>query len=692
MFSRREPPRPSPSPGGGRKGERLEHLRHRVVVDGRRRVAIASVRPEIDAGRFPVKRILDDKLQVSCDLLVDGHDKIAGCVLYRHESDAEFFEAPLAPRPNDRYVAELPLDKLGRWMFTVESWLDDWSTFTWGLQRKVDAAVDVHLELAAGISLVKSAAARARELAPDDAAALDTALAAMADELRDQAERAAAALSPSLAQIMARHPDREFATRHPRLVEVVVDPPRARFSSWYELFPRSCGDDGKHGTFADVEKRLSYVRDLGFDVVYLPPIHPIGATFRKGKNNSLNAGADDVGSPWAIGAAEGGHTAIHPALGTVEDFRRLVATAKKMDIEIALDIAFQASPDHPWVKAHPEWFTQRADGSIQYAENPPKKYQDVYPFKFDGEHWRELYAELKSVFEYWIAQGITIFRVDNPHTKPLPFWEWCIGELKAAHPEVLFLAEAFTRPAMMRQLAKLGFSQSYTYFTWRTNKRELMEYARELTETELREYFRPNFWPNTPDILPEHLQWGGRAAFLQRLVLASTLSSNWGIYGPAFELMEHVARPGAEEYADNEKYQLRNWSLDNPDSLAPVIKRINRARRENRALQDNRNLVFHATDNDSVIAYSKRSDDGNAVLVIVNLDAAHAHSAWIDLDGKALGVAGDDAFQVHDVIGEARYQWRPGKSFVMLDPSVMPAHVFAVHLKSKRENDFEYYL
>jgi starch synthase (maltosyl-transferring) len=664
-----------------------------LAVDGRRRVTVAAVRPELDGGRFAVKRVRGDRFTVVADLLVDGHDKIAGCLLYRHAGDPAFSEVPLAFEGNDRFSASFVVDTLGTWLYTVESWLDEWGSFTWGLERKAGAGHDVFVELAAGAELLRAAANRARALAGDDSAILTAAAQLLGDTARAPAERVSAALDGTLAATVARHPDRRFATRHSRLLEVVVDPPRARFSTWYELFPRSTGEGDRHGTFADVAEQLPRLAALGFDVLYLPPIHPIGKTHRKGKNNTLYAEAADVGSPWAIGAAEGGHTAVHPALGTLEDFQQLLARAREFNIDIALDIAFQASPDHPWVTQHREWFAQRADGTIQYAENPPKKYQDVYPFKFDGPDWRALYDELKGVFEFWIGQGVSIFRVDNPHTKPLPFWEWCISELKAQHPETLFLAEAFTRPKLMQQLAKLGFSQSYTYFTWRTGKWELTEYLRQLTETDMREYFRPNFWPNTPDILPEHLQWGGRPAFAQRLILAATLSSNYGIYGPAFELMEHIAREGSEEYVDNEKYQLRQWSLDNPHSLAPIIALVNRARRENPALQHTDNLHFHMTDNDLVIAYSKRSDDGsNVIFVVVNLDVTHTHSAWIDVDGRALGVVGDDSFQMHDLIGEARYQWRPGRNFVRLDPHVMPAHVFRIRHRVRSEHNFEYYL
>jgi starch synthase (maltosyl-transferring) len=431
---------------------------------------------------------------------------------------------------------------------------------------------------------------------------------------------------------------------------------------------------------------------MGFDVLYLPPIHPIGRAFRKGKNNALTAAADDVGSPWAIGSAEGGHKSVHRELGTVDDVRALASEARRRGIEIALDIAFQASPDHPYVKEHPEWFSKRADGSIQYAENPPKKYQDVYPFDFECAAWESLWAELTSIFLFWCEQGVRVFRVDNPHTKSLPFWEHCIAAVRARHPDALFLAEAFTRPKLMYALAKGGFSQSYTYFTWRQTQRELRDYLLELSRPPVSDFYRPNFWPNTPDILPEHLQFGGRATFLQRLVLAATLSSNYGIYGPAFELLEKVARPGSEEYLDNEKYQLRSWNLDAEESLRVEIALVNRIRREHAALQDNR-ITFHAASNEQLLAFSKRNESGDSVvLVVVNLDAAHRHAGWIDLDLAALGVGPNESFQVHDLLMDARYRWQGPRCYVEIDPSVMPASIFKLRHQVRSEHDFEYFL
>ena len=448
-----------------------------------------------------------------------------------------------------------------------------------------------------------------------------------------------------------------------------------------------------HGTFADCEARLPYVAAMDFDVLYLPPIHPIGVTERKGPNNRARATADDVGSPWAIGADAGGHKAVHPPLGTLDDFRRLVARAEELGMEIALDLAFQCSPDHPYVREHPEWFLHRPDGSIQYAENPPKKYQDIYPFNFDSEAWRELWAELKSVVEFWIAQGVRIFRVDNPHTKPFAFWEWLIGEVRRERPDVIFLAEAFTRPGPMYRLAKLGFSQSYSYFAWRNTKSELTDYFTELAAAPLAEFFRPNLWPNTPDILTEYLQFGGRAAFMVRLVLAATLGASYGIYGPAFELMEHAAREaGSEEYLDSEKYELRHWDLERADSLRDFIARVNRIRRDNPALQSNRSLKFHSIDNEALIAYSKTSRDGRqAVLVVANLDPHHAQSGFLDIDLPSIGLAAEQAFQAHDLLSGARYLWNGPRNYVALDPQRSPAHIYRIRHHVRSERDFDYF-
>jgi starch synthase (maltosyl-transferring) len=468
---------------------------------------------------------------------------------------------------------------------------------------------------------------------------------------------------------------------YPKELVVSVEREKAGFSTWYEMFPRSCaGEPGRHGTFKDCEARLPYIASMGFDVLYLPPIHPIGHTGRKGKNNVVTANPNEPGTPWAIGSEEGGHKAIHPELGTLEDFRHLVNEAKRHGIEIALDIAFQCSPDHPYVKEHPGWFRWRPDGTVQYAENPPKKYQDIYPLNFDTEDRQALWEELKSVVTFWAEQGVRIFRVDNPHTKPFNFWEWLIAEVKKEYPEAIFLAEAFTRPKIMYRLAKLGFTQSYTYFTWRNTKSELAEYLVELTQTEVKDFFHPNFWPNTPDILHEYLQTGGRPAFMTRLVLAATLSPGYGIYGPAFELMENVPREkGSEEYLNSEKYEIKRWDIERKDSLRDFIARVNRIRRENPALRSNRNLWFNATDNDNLLCYSKHTGDlSNIILVVVNLDPHNTRSGRINVPIKAWGLDPAQPCQAHDLLNDAGYAWREEWNHVELNPGVCPAHIFLV--------------
>jgi starch synthase (maltosyl-transferring) len=497
----------------------------------------------------------------------------------------------------------------------------------------------------------------------------------------------AEALDDALALLVERHADRRFASTHDPPLQLWVDPPEARFSAWYEMFPRSAASGGRHGSFADCEARLPEIAEMGFDVLYFPPIHPIGRGKRKGRNNALVAGPDDVGSPWAIGAAEGGHKSIHPQLGTVEDFRRLVTSARALGIEIALDIAYQCSPDHPYVTEHPAWFKHRPDGSIQYAENPPKKYQDIYPFNFDTDDWRALWEELKSIVDYWIAQGVRVFRVDNPHTKPFALWQWLIGDVKHAHPDAIFLSEAFTRPRPMHRLAQVGFTQSYTYFAWRNTKQELTDYFTELSQAPARDYFRPSVWPNTPDILTAYLQTGGRAAFIVRLVLAATLAANYGIYGPAFELMDHVPRdPGSEEYLESEKYEIRDWPRDRPDSLRPIIARINAIRRANKALQQDWQLRFHATDNPEIICYSKAASDcANVILVVVNLDPFHRQSGFVDLALAELGLEATQPFEVEDLLTKARYTWRTARNYVELRPQEIPAHVFRVSPRVRRE-------
>ncbi|MEA3133995.1 MAG: hypothetical protein QOG17_1841 [Gammaproteobacteria bacterium] len=666
-----------------------------AIQEGRVRAVVDAILPVVDGGKFPVKRVAGEPVHVEAHCFTDGHDKLRAVLRWQAVNDDDIYEVDMTAQVNDVWTAEFTPPVPGRYRYTVTAWVDHFESWRRELGARDDQD-DIRIALKVGAGLIDAAAGRA---GADDGAALSSwakLLRETADDERshpDAAAMKAVALDPGRATIVARYADRRFAAS--AALELIADRKRAQFSSWYELFPRSAAaEPGRHGTFRDVQARLPYVARMGFDVLYLPPIHPIGRINRKGANNALNADADDVGSPWAIGSPEGGHKDILPQLGDLDDFKDLIRRAREFGIEIALDIAFQCAPDHPYVRSHPEWFKHRPDGSVQYAENPPKKYQDIYPFDFESNNWRGLWDELKSVMDYWIAQGVRIFRVDNPHTKAFAFWEWAIGEIKRVQPDVIFLAEAFTRPKVMHRLAKLGFTQSYTYFTWRTSKQELTEYFTELGSAPGREYFRPNVWPNTPDILHEALQSGRRAVFAARLVLAATLSANYGIYGPAYELMESTARePGSEEYRDSEKYQLRHWPLDRPDSLWPLIERLNRVRRDNPALQSDRGLSFCTIDNDQLIAYVKHDPSPeNTVLTVVNLDPYNTQSGWLELDLDALEIDAERTYQVHDLLSDQRYQWRGRRNYVMLDPQRMPAHVFRLRRHLRSERDFDYFL
>jgi starch synthase (maltosyl-transferring) len=671
-------------------------------VDRRRRVAIEAVSPEVEAGRFPAKRSLGERVVVEADVFVDGHDAVACVTCYRHQSESAWTEVPMVALGNDRWRAELTLSQLGRHLYTVQGWVDRFGTWRLQLAKRIAAGQDVALELKVGAQLVEAAAARANggdaELLRKYAAGLvAAAVPATGGPLPGPlpgGERVLVPLPLELLALMNRYPDRSEAVTYPRELEVLVDPQRARFSAWYELFPRSAGEAGRHGTFRDVEKRIPYIAGMGFDVLYLPPIHPIGRTNRKGANNGIKASPDEPGSPWAIGSAEGGHKSISPELGTLDDFQHLVGAAKEKGLDLALDIAFQCSPDHPYVREHPEWFRHRPDGSIQYAENPPKKYEDIVPFDFDCEARRELWAELLTIVTYWIDKGVHIFRIDNPHTKPFPFWEWLISEVKRDHPDIIFLAEAFTRPKVMYRLAKCGFTQSYTYFAWRHTAWEITQYFTELTQTPVADFFRPNLWPNTPDILTEYLQTGGRPAFAARLVLAATLGANYGIYGPAFELGEARAKePGSEEYLDSEKYQLRNWNIDSPDSLREMITLVNEIRHENLALQSDRGLRFHATENESLIAFTKSTADlADVVLTVVNLDPHHTQAGMVTLPLKDLGLDTDKSYQAHELLSGARYMWNGPRNYVEINPHAAPAQIFRFRRRVRSEHDFEYFL
>ncbi len=657
-----------------------------------KRVIIENVKPEVDGGRFPAKRAVGETVAVEADIFVDGHDALSARLLHRKAGEPEWRIQPMSFLVNDLWRASFTADELGHYEFTVVAWIDRFETWRNQLEKKAAAGQDVSVELMEGAGLVQSAADRA---GGEDADRLKE----TADFLTSEAplpERTRKALGRDLLRLMAASPDLSALTEYGKVLPLRTEPVKALFSAWYEMFPRSCadGDPGRHGTFRDCIERLPYVADMGFDVLYLPPIHPIGRSHRKGRNNTTTPAPDDPGSPWAIGAGEGGHKAIHPELGTLEDFRELVSEAKKLDIDIALDIAFQCSPDHPYVTEHPEWFRRRPDGSIQYAENPPKKYQDIYPFDFESEHAESLRQELLSVVQYWIDQGIRIFRVDNPHTKPLWFWEWLIAECKREHPDTVFLAEAFTRPKTMYRLAKGGFTQSYTYFTWRNLKWEIEQYFEELTQTRVKEFFWPNLWPNTPDILPEFLQIGSRPAFILRLMLAATLSSNYGIYGPAFELCANEPRePLSEEYRDSEKYEIAQWNLNEPHTLRPFIKRINRIRRENPALQGTRNLMFHPVEREEILCFSKYTDDfSNTILVAANLDPHHTHSAWVKLPFEEMGFEAEPTFQMHDLVSDARYLWHSDYNYVELDPRVVPVQIFRLRRRMRTESDFDYFM
>jgi len=642
------------------------------------RVVIESVEPEIDGGRFPIKRVIGEKVVVEADIFTDGYDVISALLLYRDENDTKWVETPMELLVNDRWRGSFTVTELGRYRYTVLAWVDHFQSWQQDLAKRVQAGQEVLVELLVGAQLIMEASQRAPKSARQKAVKWASIL--QSNEIASQA-KIKLALGKELSEFMGKYPDRRFTTTYSKELIVVVDREKVGFSTWYEMFPRSCtAKPGHHGTFKDCESHLPYIADMGFDVLYLPPIHPIGHTHRKGRNNNPIANRDDPGTPWAIGSEEGGHKSVHPQLGTLEDFQSLIAKAREYGIEIALDIAFQCSPDHPYVKEHPEWFRWRPDNTVQYAENPPKKYEDIYPFDFEIENWQELWKELKNIVLFWIEQGIRIFRVDNPHTKPFSFWEWLITDIKMAYPDVILLSEAFTRPKVMYRLAKLGFTQSYTYFAWRNTKWELAQYFTELTQTEVREYFQPNLWPNTPDILTEYLQSDGRSAFMIRLVLAATLGASYGIYGPAFEFCENCPRePGSEEYLNSEKYEIKNWDITRPDSLKGIITRVNRIRRENPALHRDWSLHFHDVDNEQLVCYSKHTDDlSNVVLVVVTLDPHYTQSGWVELPLEEFGIDEQKPYQVHDLLSDARYVWQGSRNYVELNPQIIPAHILLV--------------
>jgi len=660
-----------------------------LTIDGRKRAIIENVQPEIEEGRFPAKRVAGEKLTVTADIFCDGHDSISAEVIYHKDGERNTHLVPMKLLVNDLWEASFPVPETGTYHFTVRAWVDHWKTWQADFRKKQDAGLDVTNEIMMGARLVKQAAARADGA---DSKTLEKLASNLEDKKGAPEDAATIALGIELSSLMEKNTDKGLAAMYGRELSVYVEDEKALFSTWYELFPRSFSER-KGDAFQGVEKLLPRLKKMGFDVVYLPPIHPIGRTARKGKNNSLTPGPDDPGSPWAIGAEEGGHKSIHPELGTMEDFERLVKKAGEMGMDVALDLAYQCSRDHPYIKEHPEWFTWRPDGSIQFAENPPKKYEDVVSFNFETDNWKELWDELRSIVFFWRERGVRIFRVDNPHTKPFEFWDWMISDVKARYPDTIFLAEAFTRPKITKRLAKLGFTQSYTYFTWRNTKHELYEYMDELTSGHMKDYFRPNFWPNTPDILHEYLQLGGRPAHVVRLVLAATLSSNYGIYGPPYELYETEPFPGKEEYNNNEKYQLREWDLDRADGLREIITSVNRIRKENPALQRTNNLTLFHTDSDYIMAYGKVSDDGeNTIMVAVNLDPFNTQLAMVQVPLEELGIDPEKPYMVLDLITNDQYMWEGEWNYVELDPQVLPAHIFKVVSSQRTEQDFDGYI
>jgi starch synthase (maltosyl-transferring) len=654
------------------------------------RIVIEDVTPRVAGGRFPVKRVVGEPVDVRAAVYADGHDVLYPVLSHRPPDARRWVEVPMAAtNPGlDLWEARFVPVTEGVHRFRVVAWVDPFSSWRQGMLRKLEAGVDVSSDLLVGASMLEEAATRAPARARHPY--LEAAARLRAGDTIDVTDPGADG-RPSAVELFRRVLRRTDATLG-EVVEVLVEWERALFSSWYELFPRSWSTDRQrrpHGTLRDVAAQLDYVAELGFDVLYLPPVHPIGESFRKGPNNAETCGPGDPGSPWAIGSPAGGHTAIHPQLGTIDDFRQLVDRAAEYGIDVALDLAFQCSPDHPWVTEHPEWFRHRPDGTIQYAENPPKRYQDIYPLDFESPAWRSLWEALRDVVRFWLDLGVRIFRVDNPHTKPFAFWEWLLADVRATHPRTIFLSEAFTRPRPMHRLAQLGFTQSYTYFTWRVSKEELAGYFTELSTPPSVDELRPNAWPNTPDILPWHLQNAPPEMNALRVFLAATLSPSYGIYGPAFELADNrPAENGKEEYLDSEKYEIRAWDLGDPRSIRHLIASLNRARREQAALHTLRTLRFHEVANDQMLAYSKTPHAGpnpdptdpvrNPVLCIANLDARSPQVGMVDLDLGALGIDPGRPFEVHDLLTDRRFEWNGPVNYVELHPDHRPGHLFRV--------------
>ncbi|NNC82847.1 MAG: alpha-1,4-glucan--maltose-1-phosphate maltosyltransferase [Flavobacteriales bacterium] len=640
---------------------------------GQVRTVIRNVYPQVAGGKYAIKRVVDETVQVWADVFADGHDVVRAALEYRHESDTKWSESPAESIGMDRWTAQFQVTRQGRYEYRFIGWTDSALYWLDGLIKKADAGVDIELEIEEGRPIITHLI---RQASKEDKPFLNEAKEAFSAK-GSREDALTIASSPRFSALLHAHPKRPFIARS-ETFPVYVDREKARFSTWYEFFPRSAGDkEGVHGTLKDVIKRLPRVAELGFDTLYLPPIHPIGEIDRKGKNNTTVAADDDVGSCWGIGSKHGGHTEVHPDLGAIQDFKRLVKEANKLGIEIAMDYALQAAPDHPWVTEHKDWFKVRPDGSIQYAENPPKKYQDIFPINFETKDWKAMWDEFHAILVHWIDLGVRIFRVDNPHTKPFGFWEWIIATVKEEYPDVLFLSEAFTRPAVMQELGQLGFTQSYTYFTWRNTKHELIEYIHELTSGLTSETFRPNFWPNTPDINPWSLQNPDEHQYRIRYFLAATLSSNCGVYGPVYELMDHQAVSGKEEYWNSEKFQLRHWDWKARNAITETYTKVNQARKDQPALQQTNHIEFVHMANENLMAYLKTGSDGSQVLCVVNLDGHHPQSAQLELNPERLGKSYDESIHLKDLMDGSTYEWRGDSHYIQLDRE-HPFHLFAL--------------
>lgn len=640
------------------------------------RVIIEAITPQINEGRYAIKRVVGETVNVEADIYADGHDVLQAYLCVKHESQRIWKNILMEDLGNDRWQASFKVEKQGNYEYTVQGWIDHPLNWQHNIERKIKDNQHVNIELLDGIQYLNHLLEHSNQ---SESQEIKTWVKLFKEE--DSYQTALEiAQSEELHALFIKYPLQKFVTEYEQKFKVEVDRHKAIFSTWYEFFPRSASQTvGKHGTFKDCEKLIPRVADLGFDTLYFPPIHPIGIDFRKGKNNTLTPTTEDVGSPWAIGNTEGGHKDIHPELGTLADFKSLVKTAQKYGIEIALDYALQCSPNHPYVKEHPEWFTWRPDGSVQYAENPPKKYQDILPINFETKAWKSLWEELKSILVYWAELGIKVFRVDNPHTKSFLFWEWVIAEVKKKYPETIFLAEAFTRPKVMHQLAKAGFTQSYTYYTWRNSKQELIEYMIEISQGEGKEYFRPNFWPNTPDINPYNLQDGNENLFLTRYFMAATLSSSYGLYGPVYEYIVHQPYPGKEEYLDSEKYEIKHWDWTQESKLTRIIRQVNQWRRENTALQFTNNIKICEIGNDALLAYYKESEDrSNRVLMIVNLDPHKTQNGMVRLPYEQMGIQPQTPLVMHDLISDRSYTWNQEWNYIELSPYQYPYHLFVI--------------